>query len=214
MGQVGRLLVVRHAQSVWNAAGRWQGWSDAPLSELGVDQARRAGRALAAAGVQPDMMACSDLARARRTAELVALELGYDQPLIVDADLREQDLGHWNGLTRDEIVSRWPTELEARREGSLGTVPGGEPGANFYQRALAAVHRLAAMAGTQGIVVAHGGVVIALEKALGTWGPGNRHTNLSGWWLESRGLPPDLELVPVAQVDLLGVNVETVTGPA
>ena len=71
-------------------------------------------------GIAPDMVACSDLSRARRTAELVAAELGYDQPLVIDADLREQDLGAWNGRTGDEIATRWPAELEARRQGLLG----------------------------------------------------------------------------------------------
>ena len=77
--RVGRLLLVRHAQSVWNAAGRWQGWSDAPLSELGMDQARLAGQALSADGVMAGIVAASDLARAAVTAELIAFELEYEK---------------------------------------------------------------------------------------------------------------------------------------
>jgi len=197
---MGRLLVVRHAQSAWNAAGRWQGWSDAPLSELGVKQAVAAGGALAAEGFAPDLIACSDLARSRRTAELIAVEVGYEGALVTDPDLREQDLGEWNGLSREELVARWPVEFEARQMGDLGTVPGGEPGAHFLERATRAVQRVAGIGADESLVVTHGGVVIALEKLLGTWSLGSRHNNLSGWWLESLGNPQ--ALVSLGRVDL------------
>jgi broad specificity phosphatase PhoE len=211
---MGRLLVVRHAQTAWNAAGRWQGWSDVPLSEVGVDQATRAGAALAAAGVVPSAMASSDLVRARRTAEILAAEIGYDGPLTVDPDLREQDLGEWNGRTNAEIAAVWPAELEARRAGRLDEVPGGEEGTVFVARCLGALARLAGGDEDETVVVAHGGVVIALERALGVWRDGNRHDHLAGWWVESRGTPPDLELVVLSKADLLAPQTETVTGPA
>jgi glucosyl-3-phosphoglycerate phosphatase len=214
MAYVGRLLVIRHAQSVWNAAGRWQGWSDAPLSELGTEQARSAGQALAAADVVPEIMAASDLARARVTAELLGFELEYEKPLVIDPDLREQDLGQWNGLTNEEISTRWPEEFLARRAGQLGTVPGGEPGELFSHRSVGAVRRLAGQGAEVAIVVAHGGVVIALERALGISAKGNRHPNLSGWWLEVHGPPEDVELIPLERVDLSAVGAETVTGRA
>lgn len=169
-----------------------------------------AGKALAAAGVVPDLMASSDLSRARVTAELVASELGYEGALDIDPGLREQDLGDWNGLTNEEIAARWPDELVARREGRLDTVPGGEPGADFSRRCVDAVRRVANRGADVAIAVAHGGVVIALERALGISAKGNRHPNLSGWWLEVRG--PDL--VPVERVDLLALGAETVTGHA
>ncbi len=38
----GPLLLIRHAQSVWNEAGRWQGWADPPLSALGEEQTQQA----------------------------------------------------------------------------------------------------------------------------------------------------------------------------
>jgi broad specificity phosphatase PhoE len=211
---VRRLLIIRHAQSIWNAAGRWQGWSDAPLSDLGTEQARLAGQALAAAGVVPDVVAASDLARARRTAELIAYELEYEKPLVIDADLREQDLGEWNGLTNEDISARWPAEFQARRAGQLGTVPGGEAGEVFSRRSLGAVRRLAGRPGDVAVAVAHGGVVIALERALGVSAKGNRHPNLSGWWLDGQGPSDNVVLVPVERVDLLALGAETVTGRA
>jgi hypothetical protein len=64
------------------------------------------------------------------------------------------------------------------------------------------------------VVVAHGGVVIALERALGISAKGNRHPNLSGWWLEVQGPPEDVELIPLERVDLSALGAETVTGRA
>ncbi|MGH9106756.1 MAG: histidine phosphatase family protein [Acidimicrobiales bacterium] len=210
---MGHLLVLRHAQSVWNAAGRWQGWTDAPLSPLGAEQARKAGRALASLGTSPDRVASSDLARARQTAELLAAELGYEGPFVVDPDLREQELGQWNGLTREEIEARWPGQIEARGAGRLDRVPGGETRRAFFERAMGALGRLGA-GGDDVLAVTHGGVVMALERALGIWHEGNRHGNLSGWRLEAKGSPPNLDLVPLEHLDLLAMGAETVTGSA
>jgi broad specificity phosphatase PhoE len=166
-------------------------------------------------------MASSDLDRARSTVALIADELGYLGPLTVDADLREQDLGEWNGLTDAEIAAVWPSELEARRAGRLDEVPGGEDAGHFARRCLGALRRIAAGGADETVVVAHGGVIIALERALGVWREGNRHPHLGGWWVESMGVAPDLELVAVRKVDLLAPEVdlmaprpETVTGPA
>ena len=90
-----------------------------------MDQARLAGRALAEAGVVPELVAASDLARARVTAELIAFELEYEKPLVVEPDLREQDLG---AVERPDQRMRypldWPEQFLARRAGQLGTVRG------------------------------------------------------------------------------------------
>jgi broad specificity phosphatase PhoE len=219
MAWVSRLLVVRHAQSVWNAAGRWQGWADAPLSQLGLEQAEQAGRVLRASGVRPAMIACSDLVRAQRTAQVIAGEVGYAKPLTVARDLREQDLGEWNGLTSAEIEARWPSALGRRRSGDLDEVPGGETGHDFIERCTAALRRLGAAGPEEAVVVAHGGVIMALERALGAPRDGHRHSNLAGWWAESRGTPPELQLVLLARVDLLGPDLlslspRAVTGSA
>ena len=207
-----RLLVLRHAQSLWNAGGLFQGWSDAPLSELGEAQAARAGRALATVGVRPGLVACSDLARARRTAEVLAAETGYDKPLVVDVGLREQDLGDWNGLTRREVEERWPAELAERRRGHLVDAPGGESAAQFVARCSAALGHVGAAVCETGeevaVTVTHGGVMVALEQALGVAREGMRHPNLSGWWLEVRG-PGRLEdMVAAEHVELASADVE------
>jgi len=210
---MGRLLIVRHAQSVWNAAGRWQGWSDAPLSELGMEQAARAGQSLAAAGLQPAEVACSDLARARLTAELIVEQLAYDRPVTLEPALREHDIGEWNGLTMAEITARWPNEVELWRHRRLTAFPGGEELSTFDERVRAAVERLGELSlGADVVVVAHAGVVRSVEEWLRIWRPDQPHSNLTGWWLESSGTPTGVEIAALAHVDLLSLGNEAVPG--
>lgn len=212
-GDMGRLLMLRHAQSVWNAAGRWQGWSDAPLSPLGESQARQAGRVLAHNGVVAAIVASSDLQRAHRTATLIAGEIGYGGPVQVDAGLREHDVGEWNGLTTDQINARWPGQVEALGARGLEGFPGGEVLSTFYARVQRAALRLARLAHEQQhgdvIVVSHGGAMTALEHWLGVWRRERRHPNLSGWWFALTGRPPEVELQPLSCVQLL----PTASGP-
>jgi len=207
---VPRLLVLRHAQSVANAQRIFQGWSDSPLSGLGEAQASGAGRALFESGVKPQLVASSDLARAKRTAELLAAETGYAGEVVTDPGLREQDLGAWNGLTRDEVAALWPGELAARDRGELVDVAGGEPGPVFMKRCLEALGRLAASCGDgeEAVVVAHGGVLVAIERAMGLGAEGLRHPNLSGWWVDASGP----QLAPLERVELLA-RVEVVSPP-
>lgn len=154
-------LLVRHAQSVWNAAGRWQGQADPPLSELGREQARELARKLGGE-IQPDRLLCSDLQRARHTAEALgrALDL-VPEPMQV---LRELDVGRWSGLTRAEIEAA-DAEALARFEAGEETVRagGGESRAEIRARVVEAFHGLAReCAGQEVIVVTHLGVVRAL----------------------------------------------------
>lgn len=117
----GALLLVRHAESEWNAAGRWQGQSDPALSPRGLAQARTL--AVALAEVRLEAIVASDLRRARDTAAVLAETRGL--ALRVDARLRERDLGAWSGLTTAEIASRWPEDLARLRAHDPDLRPGG-----------------------------------------------------------------------------------------
>ena len=180
------ILLLRHGQSTWNAEGRWQGWSDPPLSALGESQAEEAAGSLA--GVGATAVVTSDLGRARTTGRILADALGLGPP-VEDRDLREYDVGDWEGLTRPEIESGWPDQLAAWREGRLLATPGGETRAAFLQRIMAALRRVAADAdlGDIAVVVSHGGVIRAAEQVTGA----HRSAvigNLAGrWFFAGRG---------------------------
>ena len=173
-----RLLLLRHGQSTWNAAGRWQGWADPPLTPLGEAQAQGAAAALEGAGITA--VAASDLERARRTAELIAAHLGLDG-VRVDARLRERDGGEWSGMQRAEIIERFPGMLEAWREGRLERPPGGERDVDLLARVSEVLEELATLDGTVAVVT-HGGVIHAVVHDLGGTAVGIG--NLAGRWLE------------------------------
>lgn len=152
------ILVARHGQSEWNAAGRWQGQADPPLSDLGRTQARLAAERVGTV----DVIVASDLQRALETAAIIATALGVG-PVIVDEGLRERDAGEWSGLTRAEIDRDWPGYLDDRRK-----PPGFEPDDAFRSRTRAALDRLhEAYAGADLLVVSHGGVIYGLEESHG-----------------------------------------------
>ena len=151
-----RLLLVRHGESEWNAVGRWQGWADPPLSELGRRQAAVADRAVGAV----DAVVSSDLQRAHQTASIIAGELGIG-PVVVDAGLRERAAGEWTGLTRAQIEEGWPGFLAS------GERPDGyEHDESILERALPALVALEA-AGEAVLVVTHGGLIGAVDRHLG-----------------------------------------------
>ncbi|NNG40418.1 histidine phosphatase family protein [Flexivirga sp. ID2601S] len=97
-----RLLVWRHGETTYNAAGRWQGQFDAPLSERGREQVATAAKLLAAYG--PSRIVASDLSRAADTGQALADEA--DIPISFDKRFREVDVGDWSGLTSAEVRAR------------------------------------------------------------------------------------------------------------
>ncbi|UCE85487.1 MAG: histidine phosphatase family protein, partial [Deltaproteobacteria bacterium] len=108
-------LLIRHGQSTWNAAGRWQGQGDPPLSDAGRRQARALAGALAAARARFDALLSSDLARARETAAILGEALSLEPE--IEPRLRERNVGSWSGRTRREIERSWPEELARVRAG-------------------------------------------------------------------------------------------------
>jgi broad specificity phosphatase PhoE len=98
------IFLVRHGETEWNRARRYQGWSDSPLTARGIAQAAAIGRRLRelppAAGAE---IVASPTGRARRTAEIIAACLDYAAPLHLDERLREISIGAWDGFDRREI---------------------------------------------------------------------------------------------------------------
>ncbi len=147
---------LRHGQTDWNGAGRWQGRTDVPLNALGEEQARAAGPLLAGAGIE--VICASPLQRARRTADLVAEALAL--PVVEVPGLEEFDVGPYEGRTEGHWLAAWQADE---------VVPGIEPFPAFRTRVAAAVNRALDHPG-EVLVVAHGGVFWALERLCGTGG--------------------------------------------
>ncbi len=155
-----RLILLRHGRTEWNANRRYQGQLDPPLDEVGQAQAIEA--AALVASMHPDVLVSSDLQRASQTAAKIASLTGL--PLRVDARLRERHLGHWQGLTREEVAARFPEEFTDWQAGRDVHRRGGESRPEVAARALAV---LAELPGTGLIVlVSHGATSLCLSAAL------------------------------------------------
>ncbi|MBI5310690.1 MAG: histidine phosphatase family protein [Actinobacteria bacterium] len=151
-----RLLLVRHGESEWNAAGRLQGQADPPLSNLGRHQAARAAARLVDEPI--DAIVASDLARASHTARALADAVGL--PVVERQDLREVDLGSWTGAAREEIEAADPEAWRRWRVEGVEGWDGGERYAEAMQRVAGAVTSIAAeWAGRTVVAVSHGGCI-------------------------------------------------------
>lgn len=128
-----RLVVIRHGQTAWNAEHRFQGHTDTPLDETGRRQAKEL--ATEVAPLQPGLILCSDLQRARWTASPLASATGA--VVVFDAALREINLGAWEGLTHPEAEVRYPDEYDAWSMGRPVRRGGGETEAEAGARAAA-----------------------------------------------------------------------------
>jgi len=106
-----RLILVRHGQSVWNAANRFTGWTDVDLSEKGIEEADEAGLQLA--DIRFDVVHTSDLIRAQRTAEIIMgrnRASGDDVPTRYDWRLNERHYGALQGLNKAETAEKHGAE--------------------------------------------------------------------------------------------------------
>jgi probable phosphoglycerate mutase len=162
----------RHGQTAWNLEGRFQGTTDIPLTEIGVGQAKRAARLLAA--LKPDAVIASDLQRAADTAAELAALTGLD--VSHHEGLRETYAGVWQGLTHDEISSRFGEEYAAWKRGEPVRRGGGELETEVADRAAPVVLDAADKLPDGGtlVVVSHGGAIrTAIGRLIGlephTW---------------------------------------------
>ena len=151
------LLLVRHGETDWNRDRRFQGHADPPLNDAGREQARALADELA--GERIDFVYTSDLVRARETAEIVAARLGAE--VVVRSELREIDVGEWEGLTWPEIEERHPEGARSWHEHGQGWTSG-ETYDQLAERIIAALRQIAEDHPTQSVlVVGHGGTVRA-----------------------------------------------------
>lgn len=156
-------FLIRHGETEWNRAGRWQGMADVPLSTLGRAQAQALAQRLADERFTVDYVYSSDLSRAWETAQIVAQRLDLAvQPLPA---LREIDVGAWSGLTRAQIVEQFPGAFTEHH-----SAPNGEGREAFWQRVTHAVLGLAEQHDGQRLLLStHGGVIRALLGHIAEW---------------------------------------------
>ncbi|MCJ2130573.1 2,3-bisphosphoglycerate-dependent phosphoglycerate mutase [Methylobacterium sp. E-045] len=167
-----RLLVLaRHGQSEWNLKKLFTGWRDPQLTELGITEARTAGRWLKQQGYAFDVAFTSNLQRAQHTCTLILEEMGQAGIETIRSEaLNERDYGDLSGLNKDDARERWgDAQVHQWRRSYDIPPPGGESLKDTAARVLPYYIQTIlprVMAGERVLVAAHGNSLRALVMVL------------------------------------------------
>lgn len=155
------VTLLRHGETDWNRAKRFQGHTDIPLNEAGRAQAARVAARFAAEGYRPGVVLSSDLARAAETAARIGEAVGV--PPVTDPGWRERSMGAFEGRSLAQIEAELPAEFAAWRADRDGFAApgGGESYDQLRARVGAALTALRSRGVPEVLVVTHGGVVAA-----------------------------------------------------
>ena len=119
-----QLVFLRHGQSTWNRDNRFIGWTDTPLTDDGVLEARVAGDMLAKSGILFDEVHTSMLRRCIRTTNLVLMELGQEYiPVHKHWRLNERHYGDLVGKNKKEVVMQFGKDQVKRWRRSYDEPP-------------------------------------------------------------------------------------------
>ena len=167
----GTLILVRHGQSEWNLKNLFTGWKNPGLTDLGIEEAKKAGQALKARGTVPDAYFTSALSHAQRTLDLMLEEMGItDLTIVRSHKLNERDYGDLSGLNKDDAREKWGEEqVHIWRRSYDVPPPGGESLKDtaarvlpYYEAEIAPLLK----AGKTVLVTAHGNSLRALVMKL------------------------------------------------
>ena len=117
-----KIVIIRHGESIWNKENIFTGWTDISLSELGIVQARNAGKLLKEKGFNFDIGYTSELKRATDTLDLILEEMEENIPIRRSWKLNERHYGLLQGKNKDEMrkiygedkVQEWRRSYEAK----------------------------------------------------------------------------------------------------
>lgn len=165
----GKLILIRHTESTYNAKGLWAGITDVSLSAKGRDDARKIGRLLG--DLKFDQIYTSPLKRTRQTLNEILKTYGYTSAEIREtAAVNERDYGDYAGLDKWEFqreigIEKW----QGIRRGWDVHVPNGETLKDTYERVVPWYRDIVVpqlLDGKNIMIVAHGNSNRALRKYL------------------------------------------------
>ncbi len=175
------IYFVRHGETEWNKIGKYQGFSDIPLSDLGIRQAEACAKAME--DISIDYIITSDLCRAQTTAEAINKKQANPVTIKIDSRLREINFGCWETLTYDEIETKWPGAIrEMYLKPADIRIEGGESFRDVQERSWEALKDCLEQVeeGATILVVCHGGTIRTLLCKL-------LHMDLNHAWNFSQG---------------------------
>lgn len=151
-------VLVRHGQTDWNVARRYQGQLDIPLNAEGIRQAEVLADVIAAETF--DAIYSSDLKRALQTAALV--QRGRNIAVIPDARLREIGFGEWEGTCLDDIRTTYPQRFtQSAQDPTISLAPGGESVSAVAARTIAFANEISGIFPRGNVLVVTHGLALA-----------------------------------------------------
>ncbi len=162
------LALVRHGESTWNARGVWTGWKNPPLSQKGIEEARKAGELLKE--IKFDIAYVSDLLRSSQTLDEIKKTLGVEIPTVQTPAIKERDYGDYTQKNKWDILRELGEEgFKKLRRGWDLPIPNGETLMDVYNRVIPYYESeiLPKLCASKNVLVsAHGNSLRALVKYL------------------------------------------------
>ncbi len=157
-----KVYLLRHGETEWNALRKWQGSTDIELNDVGIKQAERA--ALSFENCKVKALYSSNLVRAKKTAEVIN-DIAFNGELVlhIEEDLAEIKLGHWEGLTYDEVSEKHSDDFKRWSLNHTEVIGYGVE--NFYdlqQRAFNIFNKICTENSDDILIVSHGAWIRAL----------------------------------------------------
>lgn len=159
---VTKIIAIRHGETIWNVKKIWQGHTDSELTITGIHQAKELSRRLG--NEEVDAIYSSDLERAKKTAEIIALR--HKKNVYVDQRLRERNLGIFEGLKKEQIINNYPGEFELYKSLTPDfIIPNGESIKHKTKRTISCIEELIQKhLNKTFLVITHGGILDTLLR--------------------------------------------------
>lgn len=161
------IILVRHGQTIWNESRRYQGHTDIPLSDIGLEQTYKVQQRLAKEKI--DVFYVSDLKRAYETGQIIAKP--HKKEVLIDKDLREINFGDWEGLAYSEIMAKYQDIATKFYQNPTSVcIPGGESCESLLKRCRKILTKIVEKHPTHSVLIAsHGGTIRAMVIAAMGW---------------------------------------------
>ncbi len=177
-----KLVLLRHGQSQWNLENRFTGWKDVPLTEQGINEAKKAGILLKRNNLKIDQIFSSVLQRANKTAEIAIKEAQMPQLFennkliyVRNKCLNERDYGDLVGLNKTETAEKFGKEqVHIWRRSYEVSPPNGESLKNVVERVSPFFKqeiKPLLLDGKNILIVAHGNSLRAIMIQVGLYKP-------------------------------------------